>query len=203
MRQLSINQIKESRLKALQNAEELVNDAEILFQAERWPRVLFLCQISGEEIGKYLLLSSIFVQKISGVDIDWKRVWKRLTSHTEKYELVTYAEDVFLEKEILADIKNYFEKLKDESKELERFKQKSLYCDFTEEIPHCPSDIIGKDIAESALQWAKKRCRLFKGIEQSIQKAKVTEKITQDVIEHIKKEFGLKNLYDKLTKRSS
>jgi AbiV family abortive infection protein len=139
MQKLSIEQIKESRVKALQNADELIHDAEILFKEKRYPRVLFLCQISGEEIGKYVMLTSIFVQLISEVDLDWKKTWKRLTSHTEKYELVTYMEDVFLERNVFADMKKYQDNLKDESKKIDQFKQKSLYCDFTEKIPHCPS----------------------------------------------------------------
>lgn len=106
MQQLSIDQIKKSRVKALQNAGELIHDAEILFKEERWPRVLFLCQISGEEIGKYIMLSSIFVKKISEVEINWKRVWQRLNSHTEKYELATYMEDIFLEIDALSDMRN-------------------------------------------------------------------------------------------------
>lgn len=198
MQQLSIDQVKNSRVKALQNANELIQDAEILFREERWPIVLFLCQISGEEIGKYIMLSSIFIQQISEIEIDWKRIWKRLTSHTEKYELVTYMEDIFLEKNVFADMKKYKDKLKNESKELDRFKQKSLYCDFTEEIPHCPSDIIGKEIAENALKWAKNRYNLFKNMEESLQEAKVPDKITKEFIEQAKKDLGIENLYNKI-----
>jgi len=176
----------------------LIQDAEILFKEERWPRVLFLCQISGEEIGKYIMLSSIFIKQISELEIDWKRIWKRLTSHTEKYELVTYMEDVFLEKNVFTDMKKYHDKLKDESRSLDKFKQKSLYCDFTEEIPHCPSDIVGKEIAENALKWAKNRFNLFNNMEKSLQKVKVADKITKELIEQAKKDLGVENLYNKI-----
>ena len=198
MRQLSIDQIKNSRVKALQNANELIQDAEILFNEEQWPRVLFLCQISGEEIGKYIMLSSIFVQQISEVEIDWRRIWKRLTSHIEKYELVTYMEDVFLEKNVFIDMKKYNDKLTDESRNLDQFKQKSLYCDFTEEIPYCPSDIIGKEIAEYALKWAKNRFNLFNNMEKKLQEAKIPDKITKEFIDQAKKDLGVEDLYNKI-----
>ena len=194
MRQLSIKQIKLSRVKALQNANELIEDAEILFKEERWPRVLFLCQISGEEIGKYVMLSSLLVQQISEKEIDWKRIWKRLTSHTEKYELATFMENVFLGKNLPTDMKailEYNRMLKDESKELDRFKQNSLYCDFTGESTHCPSDIIGREIAESALKWAKGRINVFDILEESLQQADVPERINKAFIEEVNMKYDL------------
>ena len=197
MKQLSIEQIKNSRVKALQNANELIEDADILFKGERWPRVLFLCQISGEEIGKYIMLSSLLVQQISEKEIDWKRIWKRLTSHTEKYELATYMENIYLGKDQSADRNAFWEynkMLKDESKDLDRFKQNSLYADFTGENTHCPSDIIGKEIAESALKWAKGRINIFNILEEGIQQADVPERINKAFIEKVKIDLGIKGI---------
>ncbi len=89
MKKLSVEQVKIAREKALRNAKDLIKDAELLYENARWPRVVFLCQIAGEEIGKHILLSSLTIRLIAGDEINWKRVWKRLTSHREKLEMVT------------------------------------------------------------------------------------------------------------------
>ena len=200
MKPLSVEQIRISRLKSIRNADELINDAEILFKKGRWARTLFLCQIAGEEIGKYLLLSSTFVQVIAGDHIDWKRFWERITSHREKLELVTYMEDIFLEHSFPDKMKDYFAEIKQQVKDLERFKQKALYCDFTGDVPHCPSDVIPKDIAVNALKWTKGRLKMFSDIERELQKYKVPDKISKESIEGFRKKYGIDRLMRKKLK---
>ena len=198
MRKLTLEQIESARKKAIQNAAELLEDARLLFKNERWPRVLFLSQIAGEEIGKHILLSSLTVHALAGDKINWKRAWKRLTSHREKLEMITYMEDVFLEQPFPDDIKEYFNGLKKESQLLESFKQKSLYCDITEKIPHCPSEIITKKFAEDALKWAEGRYGLFSKIENELSEAGVTKKITKEDIAQFRKKMGIEKLFDKI-----
>jgi AbiV family abortive infection protein len=201
MKPLSIDQLKVDRSKALKNAGELIKDSDFLFKKGSWARTLFLSQIAGEEIGKHVLLSSLFIQVIAGDHINWKRAWARITSHREKLELATYMEeDIFLEQPFPDKLEAYFEQIKHQVKELERFKQKALYCDFTEEIPHCPSDIISKEIALNALKWVKGRYKLFSGIEKELQKFKVCDKITKESIKIYRKKYGIDKLIAKKVK---
>lgn len=195
MKQLSIAQLKTARQKALKNAEDLVKDAEVLFEFASYPRVLFLSHIAGEEIGKYIILTSTFVMLVAGKTINWRKFWKRITSHKVKLELITYMEDIYLDQPFPDSLKEYFKDLRKQVKDLDRFKQKSLYCDFTEEIPHCPSDLIGKNFAKNALVWAKGRLGLFTGIEKEIQKVKILDKITEKSIQEFVKKHGFEKFF--------
>ena len=197
MKKLSVEQVKIAREKALRNAKDLIKDAELLYENARWPRVVFLCQIAGEEIGKHILLSSLTIRLIAGDEINWKRVWKRLTSHREKLEMVTYLEDVFLEQPFTDTLNEYFSELKDEVQQLETFKQKSLYCDFTQEIPHCPTDIIKEEYAQNAIKWAKGRSDLFSKIEEGLKDVNVLDKISKKDIEKFRQSMEIEHLFNK------
>lgn len=197
MKKLSVEQVKIAREKALRNAKDLIKDAELLYANARWPRVVFLCQIAGEEIGKHILLSSLTIHLIAGDEINWKRVWKRLTSHREKLEMVTYLEDVFLEQPFTDTLNEYFSELKDEVQQLETFKQKSLYCDFTQEIPHCPTDIIKEEYAQNAIKWAKGRSDLFSKIEEGLKDVNVLDKISKKDIEKFRQRMEIEHLFNK------
>lgn len=120
-----------------------------------------------------------------------------MTSHREKLEAITYLEDVFLEQPFPDDLGDYFKNLKKESHSLESFKQKSLYCDFTDEIPHCPTEIITKKFAGDALKWAEGRYGLFSNLEKELCKADVTKKITKEHILKFRQMLGIEKLLDK------
>jgi AbiV family abortive infection protein len=197
MRTLTLDQAKSARRKALQNARELVEEAELLLDHKRWARALFLCQIAGEEIGKYILLNSVVVCMIAGDVINWTRLWKRLTSHQEKLELVTFVEDMFLERPLPDQSEKYKEELEAEVRVLEQGKQKSLYCDFTGEMPHLPSEVIGEDMARNALKWAKGRIQMFSQMEEEWEKAGILEKISKADIVRFRDKFHLTRLFQR------
>jgi AbiV family abortive infection protein len=195
MKPLSIEQLKIARRKSLQNAGELINDAEILFKSKSWARTLFISQIAGEEIGKYLILTSAFVSLVAGDNVNWKKFWQRITSHQEKLQMATYLEDILLGQDFPKKLVEYFEKLKEETKNLERFKQYALYCDFTTESPCCPSDLISKDIALNALKWAKGRYKLFAKIESELKRHSIPNKISKEGIQAFRKKYGIEKIF--------
>ena len=63
---LTIEQLKEGRLKALQNAESLIRETPILPDNNYRARALFLSQVSGEELGNYVMLINALKLKIKG-----------------------------------------------------------------------------------------------------------------------------------------
>lgn len=191
MKSLSLEQIKIARQNALKNANSLVKEAEALFNIGSYPRVVFLSHIAGEEIAKHIMLTSTLVRLIAGKGINWKKFWKRLTSHKEKLELVLFMEDTYLDKPSQDNLEKYFEDLREQAKKIDRFKQKSLYCDFTEEIPHSPSELIDKEIAKNALGWAKGRIRFFTTMENEFQKREILDKLTEKTIKELAKKIGV------------
>ena len=108
--------------------------------------------------------------------------------------MITYIEDVFLERPFPNDIKDYFKDLKKESQLLESFKQKSLYCDITDGIPHCPSEIITRKFAEDAFKWAEGRYGLFSKIEKELSEAEVIKKITKEDIANFRQMMRIEKI---------
>lgn len=83
LRELSLEQLAHGRLEALQNAIDLIEDAECLLKQGRWARSAFLSNIAIEELGKYLMIMGAIGNLIAG-QIDWRKFWKRFVSHREK-----------------------------------------------------------------------------------------------------------------------
>jgi AbiV family abortive infection protein len=70
---------------ALVNAAELAGDAQVLLDAERYPRAFALATLAAEELGKHYLCVSW-----SGFDPAdrkvWRRFWTAFYGHTPKLE---------------------------------------------------------------------------------------------------------------------
>ena len=90
-KQLTQDQLNQARLKALQNAKELLRDAKLLFICKRWPRVVFLCRTAEEEMGKYWFLVGATIISIAG-EIDWKGFWRSYKNHKDKTVSVHHLE---------------------------------------------------------------------------------------------------------------
>lgn len=191
MKSLSLEQIKIARQQALKNADNLVKDAEALFNIGSYPRVVFLSHVAGEEIAKHIMLTSTLVRLIAGKNICWEKFWKRLTSHKKKLELISLMEDIYLDKVVTDNLDEYFKELREQVKKIDLYKQKSLYSDFTKGISHSPNELIDKVIAKNALVWAKGRVRFFTQIENKFQKEKILDKITEKSIQEFINKSGI------------
>jgi hypothetical protein len=106
-------------------------------------------------------------------------------------------EDILLDQPFPEDLNDYFRELKKQVNDIEIFKQKSLYCDFTLDVPHCPSDFMTKEIAENALKWANGRMGLFSGIEEKLQSSNAIEKISDGYIQKFRNHYGINDLFKK------
>jgi len=70
---------------ALDNASDLLSDAEVLLKEGRYPRALALTVLAAEEFGKHMMCMSAV-----GLDLadesEVKKFWKRFRSHAAKYQ---------------------------------------------------------------------------------------------------------------------
>lgn len=82
MNALSVAEIEALRALVLQNAGELLAEAELLFQHKRFARTYTLAHLSSEELAKLPLLASVGVSLVNGGTINWKKLDKKLRSHT-------------------------------------------------------------------------------------------------------------------------
>jgi AbiV family abortive infection protein len=155
---LSRGQLVELAKKSISNANALVTEAELLFQAKHWARTAFLCHTAGEEFGKSIVCMSATMDVARGV-IDWKKFWKRFLNHHAKAKAI----DVF-ETMILGDpdpLEDYFAKLDENTAALFEGRNLALYTAAADDgTVWEPSEGIPENMATDALKWAKGRSRL-------------------------------------------
>lgn len=154
---LSAENLKEAGIKSLQNAAELVQEAQILYGDKHWSRAVFLCCISGEELGKCFITLSAVVNQIAG-KFDEKRYRERFRSHGEKTGSLNFFEDIFVSS---SDLSIQPKEITHATKTIEQVKLASLYCDYYGTEPHKPSELVTEKLATETLQLAEKRVQHF------------------------------------------
>jgi hypothetical protein len=82
--QLTPAQVAEGMTRALQNAERLAKDAEMLLKAGRVPSAVALAALSIEESGKVAILRQMAT---ACGEKEWTELWKAYRSHTKKNTL--------------------------------------------------------------------------------------------------------------------
>lgn len=165
MKELPIEQLITGRQKAFQNAYDLIQDAEILYEHQRWARCVFLSSIAIEEIGKYIIIIGAIGRVIKS-KVNWKTFWKRFKNHTEKSGNI-FAFDVLLGPFIShhATISKLVKSLND-THEAENEKLSSLYMDIKSGEFILPMEAIDRIIAQKALESAKAVLKFFESGER-------------------------------------
>jgi AbiV family abortive infection protein len=170
LKEISPAILYKARIKALQNAQSLYEDAKLLFDNNRWPRSFFLSQIATEELGKYGIITTSSVQAFRG-SLNWNHFRKRFTNHKNKTKHFLLFEDLYHGN--LTD--DFFENFNENrapdtrhSDSLEKIKMASLYCDMNKDGKvSLPENIITKDFCEITLTLLRKRLTL--GLSTKIQ----------------------------------
>lgn len=82
--QLKVEDIEKIYTKIYENACELIDEAEILLEHQKYARAYLSSHISIEEFGKLPMLSTVALNVHNGVKIDWKALNKRFRDHKKK-----------------------------------------------------------------------------------------------------------------------
>jgi AbiV family abortive infection protein len=147
---------------ALENARDLVKDAQTLAAAQRWPRVLFLSQIAGEELGKVVMCVSAAVEAAHG-SFDRKKFQRRYRHHLSKLKNIMGVENLFLSDEFEREMAE----LNEAANDYETGKMLSLYSgQFAGDDKHdatvlLPRETIPEKMARDALGMAEGRLKLI------------------------------------------
>jgi AbiV family abortive infection protein len=80
---LHVDQLADVARKALDNAFDLVNEADGLLSFGRYPRAYSLAILAAEEFGKFLIAQGA-VAHLPGDDAYWRGFWERFRSHDAK-----------------------------------------------------------------------------------------------------------------------
>lgn len=143
MHKLSIDDIIDGIEKIITNAQILVEESYILYDANYYTRAYTLGHISREEMAKVFMLYKVGIEIIAGKKYDWKKLRKRFHNHKAKLEFFSmpYSFPVNIEK-------------------LNKRKNDSLYVGFENDSFQLPSNVITKKIAYRCIELA--RMKVFR-----------------------------------------
>ena len=189
MRELSLEQLTHGRLTALQNAIDLISDAECLFKEGRWARSAFLSQIAIEELGKYLIIMGA-IGNLIAEQIEWRKFWKRFVSHREKTGNIFYFEAALSPSQEDREILRDFEKADTDTTEFQKEKLSSLYVDFRGDRFVLPMDVVHEKIAKRALENAKAVLSFFELEERHVFSKANLSKLSTSTLQRIQEEVS-------------
>jgi AbiV family abortive infection protein len=103
---LTTDQLRLVGIKSYLNADDLLKDAEILFDNQRWARTLYLCCIADEELAKSLLsLSAAIKSRLGEFDTEKEQHFRqRFYTHRLKTGTLHAVEAFFFSKRTMTDI---------------------------------------------------------------------------------------------------
>lgn len=190
MSKLSLKQLARGRLKAFQNAVDLIDDAECLFKRGRWARAAFLSHIAIEELGKYLIIMGAIGNLILERS-DWRKFWKRFLSHKAKSENIFYFDATLSlsqkDEEILRDL----EKARRDCIKFQKDKLTFLYTDFQDNKFVRPMDIVDKNTANKAIDNAKAVISFFDSREKKIYSKVNLDKMSKSKLKRVRDKMSM------------
>lgn len=105
--QLKVEDIEKAFTKIYENACELIEDAELLYNNGRYARSYLCSHIAFEEFGKLPMLNSIALDIYFGKSIEWKNLDRRIRNHksklTQGYTVILYIIKYFIKEKGLKD----------------------------------------------------------------------------------------------------
>lgn len=166
MKSLSVGQIESARVKLLDNARELVEEAELLLANGAFARAYALSHLACEEMAKIPMLIRAATDTLMGVEFDWPHLMGRLRSHPAKIRGILFADFLFdPDMESDADLKRLKENLASVA-DLNNLKNSSLYVDLSEDGIRKPSEFISEDLARAFVKQGRSRLTSFEVMEQ-------------------------------------
>lgn len=157
---LTIDQIVQGVEAAVENADELIKDAKLLFDKERYARAFSLCVLAEEETAKVVLLMGSIT--MSRNPKGWKSFWKMFRSHSSKYVQSVWLDSMLIEND--EEIKKHFQGPRELAYYVNVLKQMGFYTDFesTNQRFLKPQEIISKQFAENIITMATGRLNFIK-----------------------------------------
>lgn len=149
---LSYSQIADGMNAACENARRLVEDAQILFDSQRYPSAVFIAILAIEESGKIAILRELATVR-DGKAL--KAAWKLYRSHTRKNVAWILPDLVSNGARKLEEFDQIFNPQGDHQEILDNLKQIGFYTDCLG-MGHwsVPTELVGEGIAKSILHVA-------------------------------------------------
>jgi AbiV family abortive infection protein len=164
---LTPGQIAKGMNAAAANAQRLLADATILFEARRFPTAASLAILSIEEAGKISILRSL---ALAGTNNESSEAWKEYRSHVRKNVLWSLPQLVAAGARKLDDFKQLFDKDSDHPYTLDQVKQLGFYTDCLGKAHwSSPDTVIDEGLARMLVNVAKILAQKSQYTEEEIQ----------------------------------
>jgi AbiV family abortive infection protein len=139
-------ELVEARVSVLQNAEDLIADAELLLAHNRASRAYALAHLALEEVAKLVMLGRPALSAAAQRQVDWKQLNKRLRSHKAKVDVI-HALDYMIS-DVRVDASDYaeYEQRIRETDALLRTKNRAIYSDELDGRYRRPNEVISPDL---------------------------------------------------------
>lgn len=144
---------------ALDNAQALIDEAELLLAADRHPRALVLAVLAGEEFGKAITCASVFILNPDDAP-GWKQFWDQWRRHDWKLErALGELADMMVFRTSGTDVgatdalwERLWAEVPEGARNWNQWKQGGLYVDFRNGEVSVPREVIDADKAHRVVE---------------------------------------------------
>lgn len=180
---LSNTQIDHGRKKVLENVIELIEEAEILFDKNKFARAYTLAHLAFEELAKIPIIGAAPNRIKNEDNYDWRKVRNKILNHKPKLNFsISFNlehEESFLK---ITGLKQF--KLNDVLEKMNNLKNASLYVGENKGLFKKPSDVITKTISENMIKISKEYCSFIKYYEQQL-RGEYEKKLSEEEIQEL------------------
>lgn len=154
----SDNELKILSIKAYENACELLEEAQILFAAKKFPRAYVLAHLATEELAKLPIIYGTRVRLYEKEHIDWKKFKFRLSNHQAKLRSIALFDYMNDDVDLVMsqDVERYNRQL-EFVRNFDLIKNLGLYSGYHENSPYKPSEQFLAENAQGMINLTKGR----------------------------------------------
>ncbi|WP_197278913.1 AbiV family abortive infection protein [Lysinibacillus sp. ZYM-1] len=133
------------------NGFDLLVEAKLLYENERYTRAYTLAHLSFEELGKLPMINTYMYKVVHGSQYDVQHLMKRMRDHKEKIQVSHFTSDLFSNEDIdLTDNR----KLNQYINEMNNMKNNSIYVGLNNGTISIPNDVVTKQKAEKMIEMS-------------------------------------------------
>jgi AbiV family abortive infection protein len=161
VKELSVDELLKGCRDALENARELLDEADLLLENEHHARAYFLAHIACEEMAKAPMFYRTACELALDLSPDWRKLDRRLRDHKAKIRNVLMMD--YFESEVRPDNSDV-RKLEEDLAQVplhNQAKNESLYVGLTEDGFVGPSTRFDRHGAETLVRLARTRLQVF------------------------------------------
>lgn len=160
LKPLTFNKLEQAYILVYENAKELLEEAKLLLDHNRYARAYTLSQIAHEELAKLPIIFQEATRAYYKETHDWKNFYKRLRNHGAKNKQYYVTHDVYMNIAGYQSNQN-MDQIEDNLKAVNHLKNVSLYSDIKNNEFTKPSLEINSRLAKAHYEMVEEQFKSF------------------------------------------